>query len=288
MPFSHAVIVYSSPAGTTRRIAHAMRDQCRELGTATREVDLGARPDLDALLATIHRAPQDLCLIIGSPVYASHAVPPVMDFIARLPEGSGIPAVPFVTWGGACSGMALLEMGQALAAKGLVPVGAAKILAVHSMMWRSADPIGEGHPDAEDQRLVKDLVKRLHEQIDRDALSAIPLDPLCPYSEERRAEMAKTTLAKAAAHMPAREVVEDRCTACGLCAEGCPTDAITLDPLPVFGESCIYCYRCVRECPEEALRADLSVVEERIRERARTFDEQPLSQVFYVSDEADV
>ncbi len=210
MPFSHAVIVYSSPAGTTRRIAHAMRDQCRELGTATREVDLGARPDLDALLA------------------------------------------------------------------------------VHSMMWRSADPIGEGHPDAEDQRLVKNLVKRLHEQIDRDALSAIPLDPLCPYSEERRAEMAKTTLAKAAAHMPAREVVEDRCTACGLCAEGCPTDAITLDPLPVFGESCIYCYRCVRECPEEALRADLSVVEERIRERARTFDEQPLSQVFYVSDEADV
>lgn len=42
------------------------------------------------------------------------------------------------------------------------------------------------------------------------------------------------------------------------------------------------------QCPEEALRADLSVVEERIRERARTFDEQPLSQVFYVSDEANV
>ena len=44
----------------------------------------------------------------------------------------------------------------------------------------------------------------------------------------------------------------------------------------------------IARLPEEALRADLSVVEERIRERARTFDEQPLSQVFYVSDEANV
>ena len=283
MPFSNAIVVYCSPAGTTRRVARTMCEQCRNLGIAAQEVDLGARPDMEVVLAAIAHTSQDLCLMIGSPVYAAHAVPPIMDFIARLPEGSGVPAVPFVTWGGACSGTALLEMGQALASKGLVPVGAAKILAVHSMMWRSEAPIGEGHPDAEDERLVRDLVLRVHDELRRGKRSAIPLDALCPYPEAARAEMAEATLARAAAHMPPREVVEDRCTECGLCAEGCPTGAISLDPLPVFGEGCIYCYRCVRECPEEALRADLSVVEERIRERARQFDEQPLSQVFYQS-----
>lgn len=283
MAFSQALVVYCSPAGTTRQVARAMGDQCRALGIATREVDLGAGADTEAARAAIARAPDNVCLLIGSPVYAAHAVPPVMDFIARLPAGTGLPAVPFVTWGGACSGTALLDMGRALAEKGLIPVGAAKILAVHSMMWRCPDPLGKGHPDAEDDRLVKDLVRRIQEQLGRGEPSALDLEVLCPYPQAARADMAKVSLAKAAAHMPTREVIEDRCTECGLCAEGCPTGAITLAPLPVFGKRCIYCYRCVRGCPQEALRADLSVVEKRIRERARTFDEQPLSQIFYTS-----
>jgi hypothetical protein len=37
----------------------------------------------------------------------------------------------------------------------------------------------------------------------------------------------------------------------------------------------------VRECPEDAIKADLSEVEKRIRDRTKQFNEQPLSQIFY-------
>jgi len=284
MPFKKAMIAYCSPAGATRHVAGVMIRQCRSLGIETQEVDLAQRPDMDAIMASFTPPAEDLCLFIGSPVYVSHAVPPVMDFIARLPEGTKLPVVPFVTWGGACSGMALFEMGEALAAKGMLPVGAAKILAVHCMLWRSDNPVGQGHPDAEDDRLVGDLVNYIHSQLSRGHSTGIATDDLAHYPAPVRAEMTKMNLKIAAAHMPAREVDAAACTACGQCAEVCPTDAITLAPTPVFGETCIYCCSCMRECPEDAIRADLSGAEARIRARVKHFDEQPLSQIFYVSE----
>lgn len=283
MPFKKAMIVYCSPAGTTRHVARVMLRQCHSLGIDVQEVDLAHRLARDDILATIARAQDDLCLFVGSPVYVSHAVPPVMDFIARLPAGTALPVIPFVTWGGACSGMALFEMGTALEEKGMLPVGAAKILAVHSMLWRSDNPVGQGHPDSEDDRLVSDLVTHVHAQLSHGDPTGISTADLAHYPAPVRAEMAKASLKMAAAHMPVREVDEDACTECGQCAEVCPTDTITYTPTPVFGEACIYCYNCVRECPEDAIRADLSGVEGRIRERAKQFDEQPLSQIFYVS-----
>lgn len=281
MPFKNAMIVYCSPGGTTRHVAGVMMQQCQALGIEVQEVDLARRPDMGNIIDRITHATEDLCLFIGSPVYVSHAVPPVMDFIAQLPEETDLPVVPFVTWGGACSGMALFEMAEALEAKGMLPVGAAKILAVHSMLWRSDTPVGQGHPDAEDDRLVGDLVEYVYNQLSRGHTTGIATTDLAHYPALVRAEMAKMNLKIAAAHMPAREVDAAACTECGQCAEACPTDAITLAPTPVFGEACIYCYSCVRECPEDAIRADLSGAEARIRDRVKQFDEQPLSQIFY-------
>jgi ferredoxin/flavodoxin len=284
MSFHKAIIVYCSPGGTTRHVAGVMMQQCQSLGIDVQELNLARQPDMETIIDRIAHAPEGLCLFIGSPVYVSHAIPPVMDLIARLPEGRDIPVVPFVTWGGACSGMALFEMGRALEAKGMVPVGAAKILAVHSMLWRSENPVGQGHPDAEDDRLIRDLVTHVHDQLSRGNKAAVATADLTHYPAAVRKEMARVDLKMAAAHMPAREVDEAACTTCGQCVDDCPTDAITLAPAPVFGETCIYCYRCVRECPEEAIRVDLSGVEARIRERVKQFDEQPLSQIFYMSD----
>ena len=47
----------------------------------------------------------------------------------------------------------------------------------------------------------------------------------------------------------------DKCLTCGLCAELCPTNAITLDDTghPVWGEGCTHCMACICHCPAEAI-----------------------------------
>jgi hypothetical protein len=108
------------------------------------------------------------CLFIGSPVYVSHAVPVVMECIAGLKENPGAFAVPFATWGGACSGISLYEMGKELLNKGFAILGGAKILAVHSLMWSLENALGKGHPDADDDHIVEELVDHINQKLHED------------------------------------------------------------------------------------------------------------------------
>ncbi|MBN1328423.1 MAG: DUF362 domain-containing protein [Candidatus Heimdallarchaeota archaeon] len=49
-------------------------------------------------------------------------------------------------------------------------------------------------------------------------------------------------------------IKEDKCTACGSCAEQCPGDAITVDEVAVINDdSCIGCAQCIAVCPEGAI-----------------------------------
>ncbi|MBN1583881.1 MAG: 4Fe-4S binding protein [Anaerolineae bacterium] len=43
------------------------------------------------------------------------------------------------------------------------------------------------------------------------------------------------------------------CTACGLCAQECPTQCISIEPFHVDGKRCMYCGLCAALCPENAL-----------------------------------
>lgn len=44
------------------------------------------------------------------------------------------------------------------------------------------------------------------------------------------------------------------CTRCGTCKRGCPYDAITLAPYPVFDqERCFGCWRCYNRCPSHSI-----------------------------------
>ena len=90
-----------------------------------------------------------------------------MDFISGLPAIGNCCGVPFITYGAVTSGMALYEIGQMLPKRKLKIPGAVKVPALHSMMWMFQNPLGEGHPNKEDEKMINDLVKAVHEKISR-------------------------------------------------------------------------------------------------------------------------
>ena len=275
-----ALVVYSSPAGTTRHVSQVIATALNDLGCKSEVNDLGNRNDRSKLNSQIKDIEDSCCLWIGSPVYAGHAVPPIMDFISKLPVSKGSYAVPFVTWGGVSSGVALHEMGKMLGEKGYTILGAAKILAVHSMMWQFKNPLGEGHPDSEDDAMIKGLVGDVNSKLLSDAEKAIPLEDLNYQPEEVQEAMQKVNIDVAKQMLPPRKLDEEACTKCGICEEECPAQAIKCDPYPQFGDGCFLCYNCVRLCEEGAIKTDLSQVKSMLKEKAEKNSERPLSRVF--------
>jgi ferredoxin len=274
-------IVYFSPAGSTRHVGQVMERRFIELGVNPSLFDLAEHREVSKMVAEqILGVKGNNCLVVGSPVYVSRPVPPVMQFISELFDGTGAYAVPFVTWGGASSGISLFDMSRELSNKGFTILGAAKILAVHSLMWQLEHPQGEGHPNSVDDSMVQKLVDTIHAKMQGDNAKGIELSELAYQSKENHAEMEKMSLEVAKAHMPIRQVDEESCTQCESCAAVCPVDAVAFSPYPVFGEKCIYCFNCLRDCPEGAINADLSEIWQRIKDRARFYRERPYSKIF--------
>jgi ferredoxin/flavodoxin len=279
----NVIIAYFSPAGSTRHVAKIIEKQFLALDTEVASFDL-TECKSDVAVTISHKMENSAgksCLFIGSPVYASHAVPPVMECIARLKENPGVFAVPFVTWGGACSGISLYEMGKELIEKRFMLLGAAKILSVHSLMWQLEDPLGKGHPDADDDQMINELVNHVHRKLHEADPKGINLSDLSYQTKENHEEMEKTSLQTVKVHLPKRTIETGLCNQCQICSEVCPVNAVSLTPYPEFGDHCVFCFNCMKSCPEQAITADLSGIWQRIRGRAAFFSERPESQIFY-------
>jgi len=275
-----ALVVYSSPAGTTRHVAQIIVTTLKDQGYKPEVSDVGNRDECSNLYSLMKELVNDYCLWIGSPVYAGHAVPPIMDFVSQLPVSKRSYAVPFITWGGVSSGIALYEMGKELSKKGYSVLGAAKILAVHSLMWQFKNPLGEGHPDSEDDSMIESLVREIDSKLLKDHLHPFPLDGLNYQPKEIQESMQKMSIEVAQQLLPPRQLDEEACTQCGTCEEECPAQAIRCAPYPQFGQGCFLCYNCVRLCEAEAIKTDFSQFEGVLRGMAENNAEHPLSQVF--------
>lgn len=272
-------IAYISPNGSTREVAAALSGRLQEIDWSVTLVDLADRLAVQPLIEKIRSAVQPF-LFVGSPVYRDLAVPPVMNFIRSLSEVENGWAVPFVTWGTACSGVALWQMGDALVKKGFQIAGAAKVVGVHAMMWPSDDPAGAGRPNEDDRLRIAEMVDTLADRLKSERAASLKLEKL-DYQPKEIAKEGKAKIREPWTTIP-KEVDQNACSQCGDCETQCPVEAIELNPFPEFSRSCFDCFTCVRVCPERAIKPAVSLdkIEGMIRKRIETIQERPLTQIF--------
>lgn len=264
-----AVIAYCSPAGTTRHVAEVIKKRLAEDGIAAVMVDLTGKNGKNFCFSSDKEKRR--ILFVGSPVYCGHAVFPVTAFINVIAEGSVNYAVPFVTYGGVTSGVAISEMATAFQEKGIPIIGAAKIASEHSMMWELDEPLCKGRPNVEDDQLIESLVDNVLRKMRDGTDATVPLSELMYQPEEVYEFHKMFNLVVAKTMVPKRTVDENSCVECHACADVCPTKAISYTPFPEFGDDCICCYNCVKKCPENAIHVDMSPAHTFIRQHALRF-----------------
>jgi ferredoxin/flavodoxin len=274
-------VIYCSPSGTTEHVAEVIANVLKNLNTDVFVLNLGRDHDWSFVLEQINEAKENICLYVGTPVYGGHAVPPVTTFIEKLTQARAGFVVPFVTWGGVTSGVALWEMGKAFIEKGYKIAGAAKVGAVHSMLWQSETPVCQGHPDLNDDEVVTTLTTSVYNGLKEGSIRSLLVEDLDYQPEELGSEMKKTSIKDLKERLPQRTVNEKVCTQCGICVEECPAEAIRMEPYPEFDENCFYCFNCVRLCPENAVEAELTGIDDFIQQRKEAINEQPLTQAFF-------
>lgn len=275
-----ASIVFLSPAGSTRHVATVIERELNRLGTAVATLDLKNLKAWHDFRLRINAAAGNACVFVGSPVYRGMAVPPVMAFIDSLSPEKETFAAPFVTWGGASSGIALWQMGAALQRRGFKLAAAASVQGFHSLMYSAKDPLGRGRPNARDDQIIRQMTAGIHYELENRAICAINPETL-DYQIEAVSSKNKNNLNQPWKITP-RIIEQAVCTRCGLCAEQCPTGAIALSPYPQFGADCIDCLNCFRLCPENAIvvQQDLARRVEQIKKRATVRNEMPQTRTF--------
>ena len=109
----HIFIVFSSPAGSTRKVAEVIKEGFNRRNVKTEMLDLARADFRSDFFKALETSGEQTCLFLGSPVYSDVAVPPIMSLIEALPQMDGALAAPFVTWGQTCSNVTLWQMATA-------------------------------------------------------------------------------------------------------------------------------------------------------------------------------
>lgn len=222
--------IYFSPTGSTKYIVRKIMD---ELPFEKEEYDI--TPFVQDKFSREFRKGE--LAIIGIPVFSGRVPGAALSRLQNL-KGNHTPAVLVAVYGNRNYDDALLELKNTLEENGFIPLAAGAFIAEHSI----ARNIAVGRPNSHDLETIAAFGKNVAAKIAHihpGAAPAIEVKGSYPY---RKYES-----------VPIVPKANNKCNACGTCANECPTGAIPKKRLKRADKSlCMGCMRCVYVCPQNA------------------------------------
>lgn len=237
MQLRYLKVAYFSPTGTTRSIARAV---ARGLAPdVAEEIDITRPAARSRPLTTAG----DDTLLVAVPVYLGRVPALLMEWLGAI-RADGTPTVCVVVYGNRAYEDALLELKDAVTARGCVPVACAAYIGEHSFSSPET-PVAPGRPDEADLAHAEAFGRRVRQKMQAiPAASRVP-DLDVPGTRPYRGDTTLWSVDFIA--------VSDGCDRCGTCAEVCPVGAVDArDGALIDRDECITCCACLKSCPRGA------------------------------------
>lgn len=230
-------LVYFSPTGTTKKviqsIANGINHKCVEW------IDI-TKPNVRK--NTLQTQENEL-LIVGVPVYMGR-IPAVLSQWLHSINAQNTSAICVVVYGNRAYENALLELKDVLTERGCKPIAGAAFIGEHSFSSKEF-PSSVGRPDKKDIEHA--------EMFGNNINALLKLNP----------SVKQITDINMPGNYPYGGVtdlwhidfigVNEHCNQCGICAEGCPVEAIDFTNSRIIDiNKCTLCCACIKNCSQNA------------------------------------
>lgn len=245
---------YFSATGTTEKVVKTLANYTYEaLHAINPQVDLMHHDFtfFQKLDGPLEYSPYDL-VFVGVPVYAGRVPNVLLKTFKRL-IGNGALAVPVVLYGNRNYDDALIELSHLLTHQGFTVIAAGAFIGEHAF----SKAIATGRPDASDYEKIIEFSHAILKHIQSYRLNGFARDfslhwmkgeiPHRPYYQPLDNEGISFDFKRIT---PETNLVA--CTQCMLCADECPTEAISKEDVSQIIGKCIKCCACVKNCPVQA------------------------------------
>jgi len=258
------VIIVFSPSGHTLKVAKMIKNQCEKFSSSVNLIDITGEDKFlfeNKKEENLHKelGEYDL-LFIGGPIYAGHMESNILKTIQILPNPDDTHSnlvVPFLTYGGAHSSIALEEMGALLRKRKHKSILGIKIAATHTLTQTFTKVINPEKPSDEEKELIIKTIDYIFETIKKGKENIIDQSKSFEYSSTKERKLFHS-ITQEEIHKKHKiiHINQDKCIRCKKCIIACPVNMFDFAENKITMKNnnrCILCAECFHNCPVNAI-----------------------------------